>query len=93
MTELVWYVAYGSNLSRARLQEYLDRGPDPSPPRDDRPLTIGHPLFFAGRSKVWTGGRAYVDHVALLYDLLALAFHTSTTSPPTPRRRWPVHGC
>ncbi|MET0159667.1 MAG: histone deacetylase [Acidimicrobiales bacterium] len=64
MTELVWYVAYGSNLSRARLQEYLDRGPDPSPPRDDRPLTIGHPLFFAGTSKVWTGGRAYVDHVA-----------------------------
>lgn len=62
MTELVWYVAYGSNLSRARLQEYLDRGPDPSPPRDDRPLTIGHPLFFAEESLTWGGGRAYVDH-------------------------------
>jgi hypothetical protein len=62
VAELVWYVAYGSNLSRARLQQYLDRGPDPSPPRDDRPLTIGHPLFFAGESQVWTGGRAYLDH-------------------------------
>lgn len=60
--DLIWYVAYGSNLSRARLQEYLDRGPDPSPPRADRPLTIGHPLFFAGESLVWGGGRAYVDH-------------------------------
>jgi len=64
VAELVWYVAYGSNLCRARLQRYLDLGPDPSPPRGDRPLTIGHPLFFAGASTVWTGGRAYVDHVA-----------------------------
>jgi hypothetical protein len=64
MAELVWYVAYGSNLSRARLQEYLDRGPDPTPPRAHRPLRIGHPLFFAQESLTWGGGRAYVDHVA-----------------------------
>jgi hypothetical protein len=63
MAELVWYVAYGSNLSGARLQEYLDHGPDPTPPRADRPLTIGHPLFFAEESLTWGGGRAYVDHV------------------------------
>ena len=62
MAELVWYVAYGSNLGAARLQRYLDRGPDPTPPRADRSLTIGHPLFFAGESTVWGGGRAYVDH-------------------------------
>jgi hypothetical protein len=64
VADLVWYVAYGSNLSQARLQEYLDRGPDPTPPRADRALRIGPPLFFAGTSTVWGGGRAYVDHVA-----------------------------
>jgi hypothetical protein len=59
---LVWYVAYGSNTCRARLQEYLTRGPDPTPPRADRPLTLRHPLWFGGESVVWTGGRAYLDH-------------------------------
>ena len=62
MGGLVWYVAYGSNLGRARLQAYLDRGPDPAPPRVDRPIVIGHPLFFAGESVIWGGGRGYVDH-------------------------------
>lgn len=57
MSAEVWYVAYGSNLSRERLLRYLDR-----PPQDDRPFTIGHPLWFGGESVVWTGGRAYVDH-------------------------------
>lgn len=65
MADLVWYVAYGSNLGRARLQAYLDRGPDPSSPRADRGLRIGHRLFFAGVSQVWGGGRAYVDHAAV----------------------------
>jgi hypothetical protein len=63
--DLVWYVAYGSNLCRERLQRYLHRGSDPTPPRADRALTIGHPLFFAGESTVWGGGRAYVDHEAV----------------------------
>jgi len=63
--QVVWYVAYGSNMSRARLQRYLDRGPDPTPPRADRRFTIGHPLFFAGESQVWGGGRAYVDHAVV----------------------------
>jgi hypothetical protein len=63
VADLVWYVAYGSNLGRDRLQEYLDRGPDPRPPQDDRPLSVGHPLWFTGESVVWTGGRAYLDHV------------------------------
>ncbi len=73
--DLVWYVAYGSNLSRDRLQTYLDRGPDPTPARADRPVTIGHALYFAGESMVWGGGRAYVDH--------------DTHDPPaTPARAW-----
>ncbi len=62
VAESVWYVAYGSNLGRARLQEYLDRGQDPTPPRADRPLTLAHPLWFGGESVIWTGGRAYLDH-------------------------------
>jgi hypothetical protein len=59
---LVWYVAYGSNLGAARLQEWLDRCRDPSPPRADRAVTIGHGLWFGGESVIWGGGRAYVDH-------------------------------
>jgi hypothetical protein len=55
--DLVWYVAYGSNLSRERFLRYLGE-----PPLADRPLTIGHALWFGGESVVWTGGRAYVDH-------------------------------
>lgn len=62
MADLVWYVAYGSNLGRARLRRYLDRGPEPTPPRADRPMTIGPAVFFAGESQVWGGGRAYLDH-------------------------------
>jgi len=75
VAELVWYVAYGSNLSRNRLQAYLDRGSDPSPPQADRALIIGHPVFFAGESLVWTGGRAYLDH-------------TPVVPPATPARAW-----
>ena len=71
----MWYVAYGSNLGRARLQAYLDQGRDPSPPVTDRPLTIGHPVFFAGESMVWGGGRAYLDH-------------TPVDPPATPARAW-----
>lgn len=59
--EAVWYVAYGSNLDRSRLQRYLDRSPDPTPPTDRRPLELPHRLFFAHESRVWTGGSAFVD--------------------------------
>lgn len=73
---LVWYVSYGSNLDRDRLLCYIRGGRppaarranvgarDPSPPRDDRPVTIPHGLFFADVSHVWTGGVAFVDHRA-----------------------------
>ena len=58
MAELVWYVAYGSNLSRERFADYV------ADPHDDRPTTIGHRVWFGGESKIWTGGRAYLDHEA-----------------------------
>ena len=57
MVHRVWYVAYGSNLCRERMGRYLDR-----PPHADRPVRIAHDLYFAGESRVWTGGIAFLDH-------------------------------
>ncbi len=69
----VWYVAYGSNMSAARLTCYLEGGcpagglqsfagaRDPSPPKAQLPLTLPGTVFFAGESVTWTGGRAYYD--------------------------------
>ena len=70
---LVWYVAYGSNLSSDRLRIYLEGGRpvggmrtyegcrDASPPQDAVPTTLALPLYFAGRSRTWDGGIAFVD--------------------------------
>lgn len=71
--DLVWYVAYGSNLCAARLACYLDGGTpvggrratigarDPSPPRDWRRVSLPHPLWFGGPSRTWRGGPAFLD--------------------------------
>ena len=68
---LVWYVAYGTNLSTARLACYLSGGRppgadrrydgcrDPSPPQDARPVELRGRLSFAGESSVWGGGMAF----------------------------------
>lgn len=72
-TELVWYVAYGSNLAMERLKAYLDGGRpmgglrtyagarDPGEPRRTRPVTLAGSLSFAGKSTAWTGGVAFYD--------------------------------
>jgi hypothetical protein len=72
----VWYVAYGSNLSAARLGCYLHGGRpagarrtyqgsrDPSPPARDVTLTLPGDLVFAGRSRVWGGAMAFYDAAA-----------------------------
>lgn len=69
----VWYVAYGSNLNRSRFDHYLRGGRpagssrtyagcrDSSPPLADVPLTISGSLYFAGKSRVWGGGMAFLD--------------------------------
>ncbi len=69
---LVWYAAYGSNLSAERLRFYLEGGcppgrvrghpgcTDPSPPRADQPAVLPLGLRFAGASG-WGGGVAFVD--------------------------------
>jgi len=68
---LVWYVAFGSNMSSARLACYLRGGMprgtvreyegcrDPTPPRELRSLTITGQVRFAGESSVWGGGTAF----------------------------------
>ena len=67
----VWYAAYGTNLSPARLSCYVSGGRppgaarrydgcrDPSPPRDHRPVEVPGRLSFAGESGVWGGGMAF----------------------------------
>ncbi len=76
MDDLVWYVAYGSNLAEDRLMTYLTGGvvagsPNPTPqfgardatpPLTNRRTDVPHPLVFAGASKRWNGGGvAFVD--------------------------------
>lgn len=68
---LVWYAAFGTNLSRERLACYLEGGRprgaarsyegcrDPAPPRAERALSIPGRLRFAGESRVWGGGMAF----------------------------------
>ena len=68
---LVWYAAFGSNMSSARLALYLEGGVlhgtarvyegcrDPTPPREARSLTLPGRLRFAGESSVWRGGTAF----------------------------------
>lgn len=71
--ELVWYAAYGSNMHRERLALYVGGGihpggtrsypgcRDPRPPRRTEALTLPGRLYFATRSPVWGGGRAFYD--------------------------------
>ncbi len=69
--ELVWYVSYGSNLSRARFMVYLEGGrvagndvlydgcTDTAPPVGDVALVLPHSLYFAGWTRrVWGGTSA-----------------------------------
>lgn len=79
MSDLVWYAAYGSNLSAERFATYLNGGSPPHRPvirchdgaRDSSaPLAnhsweIPHRLFFAASSSSWGGGSlAFLDPVA-----------------------------
>lgn len=59
--DTLWYVAYGSNLSRARIQRYLDQCPPVAAPLADRPATLPHRLHFTRWSRQWGGAAAFVD--------------------------------
>jgi len=70
VSELVWYVSYGSNLNRARFTAYIEGGSipgndvvyegctDPTPPVDDVSLELPQSLYFAGWSDREWGGTA-----------------------------------
>ena len=71
--DLVWYAAYGSNLSWERFRCYLQGGKpadgdrtypgsrDRSEPRESRDGWLPYGFHFARRSTVWGGGVAFVD--------------------------------
>jgi hypothetical protein len=73
MEALVWYVSYGSNMDERWFRYYLEGGRpphaalafpgarDPSPARDSRPVWLTGGVYFATRSRVWGGGRAFYD--------------------------------
>ena len=69
----IWYVAYGSNLSRERFCYYL-RGGRPAGSERDHPgcrdtgdpsesfgLLIGGCVYFAGHSSIWRAAMAFYD--------------------------------
>ncbi|MGC0272172.1 histone deacetylase [Pseudactinotalea sp. Z1739] len=70
----VWYVSYGSNMSRQRLLCYLKGGcppggartypgaRDPSPPTEAVAVHLPGRIYFAGHSLTWGGGMAFYDH-------------------------------
>ncbi len=70
---LVWYVAYGSNMSAARFRCYLEGGTpvgatrrypgcrDASAPRESRGVVIPGEVYFALESPTWGGGMAFYD--------------------------------
>ena len=71
--DLVWYVAYGSNMRAARFNCYICGGRprgarrtylgcrDQSPPRRDVGIHLAGGLQFAGSSTVWGGGIAFYN--------------------------------
>lgn len=71
--DLVWYVAYGSNMHFTRLAYYLRGGRPPgaarvypgcrdrSSPVRTTPVFLRGELSFALESAVWTGGQAFYD--------------------------------
>lgn len=72
----VWYVAYGSNLNRARFDVYVQGGRpiggsreypgcrDPRPPERDEAVSVSGGIRFVAESLVWGGGLAVYDAAA-----------------------------
>ncbi|MEU3823737.1 histone deacetylase [Streptomyces sp. NPDC029080] len=71
--ERVWYTSYGSNTHLERLAAYITGGRppgagreypgcrDPAPPERSVPVELSGAMYFATRSPVWGGGRAFYD--------------------------------
>ncbi|MEO6955206.1 MAG: hypothetical protein ABI137_00555 [Antricoccus sp.] len=75
--DLIWYAAYGSNLSQNRLMHYLAGGQpqsaqrayagarDPRRPRATKSLLLPGEVYFAWQSTTWGGGVAFYDPTVL----------------------------
>ncbi|MEX2594659.1 MAG: hypothetical protein WD426_17950 [Anditalea sp.] len=67
-TPMVWYACYGSNLLKSRFLCYIGGGTpvgsertylgctDTTLPKADKKITINRELYFAKKSKTWSGG-------------------------------------
>src|SRR3546814_1333543 len=74
MSQHLWYVSYGSNMSLVRLRCYLEGGCPPGArvtyagardstlPAADVAVELPGSLYFAGESRTWGGGVAFYDH-------------------------------
>jgi len=58
----VWYACYGSNINKERFMKYINQCTDKTPPKDEKPMIIEHPIYFANRSRRWSDkGVAFLD--------------------------------
>ena len=60
--DLIWYVAYGSNLSSRRFKRYLDQMPGQPPIPESKAFSIPNNIYFDRESSTWGGGGvAFLD--------------------------------
>jgi len=69
----IYYASYGSNLFADRFHAYIAGGKpeganrtyegsrDKTLPKDDIPVALNGTIFYAGESRAWTGGVAFLD--------------------------------
>ena len=68
--QYIWYACYGSNINYDRFMLYINGGKyatkkgcsDKSRPLEFKKYIFKHPIYFAGESKNWTGGMAFLDY-------------------------------
>ncbi len=60
--DYVWYVSYGSNLSKERFMRYINSCSDTSEPVDEKVKTFNFSMYFATKCRSWgRGGSAFID--------------------------------
>ena len=71
--DYVWYACYGSNINYKRFMYYINGDisgkyssvtgcVDKSKPIEERKYLFNCPIYFAGTSKSWGGGMAFLDY-------------------------------
>ena len=71
--DYIWYACYGSNINYERFMYYINGDSterysaikgceDKSLPLEERRYIFGCPIYFAGNSKRWGGGMAFLDY-------------------------------